>query len=80
MSTKYLQEKLIFLYAKKGKSKGYAFLNVPDHVYSEIVKLNGVEFESNPLVLEKAKKKQTTITIVHQINKSRHIINSQIIT
>ena len=80
MSTKYLQEKLIFLYAKKDKSKGYAFLNVPDHVYSEIVKLNGVEFESNPLVLEKAKKKQTNITIVHQINKSRHIINSQIIT
>ena len=30
--------KLIFLYTQKtGKSKGYVFLNVPDHVYSEIV-------------------------------------------
>ena len=29
--------KLIFLYAIKiARSKGYAFLNVPSHVYSEI--------------------------------------------
>ena len=40
---------------KTGKSKGYAFLNVLDHAYSEIVKLNGVEFKSN--LLEEAKTK-----------------------
>ena len=40
--------KLNFLHAKKatGKSKGYTFLNVPDHAYSEIVKRNGIEFKS----------------------------------
>ena len=34
---------LIFLYGKTDKSKGYLFLNVPDHVYSEIAKPNEVE-------------------------------------
>ena len=28
------------------KSKRYAFLNESDHVYSETVKLNGLEFKS----------------------------------
>ena len=30
---------------KTSKSKGYAFLNVPDHVYSQIIKLNREEFK-----------------------------------
>ena len=30
---------------------------VPDHIYSEIVKLYGVKFKSNPLVLEESKTK-----------------------
>ena len=48
-STKYLQETCkvdLPLCKRTDKSKGYAFLNVPGHVYSEIVKLNGVEFKS----------------------------------
>ena len=39
-STKYLQETCkvdLALCKRTGKSRGYAFLNVPDHVYSEIV-------------------------------------------
>ena len=30
-----------------GKSKGFAFLNVPQHVYNEVVKLNGIEFQNH---------------------------------
>ena len=51
---------------KTGKSKGYAFLNVPDHVYSEIVKLNGVKFKSKQLVLEEAKTKHKDRTLDKQ--------------
>ena len=51
---------------KTGKSKGYAFLNVPDHVYSEIVKLNGVKFKSKQLVLEEAKTKHKDQTLDKQ--------------
>ena len=37
-------------------------MNVPDHVYSEIVKLNGVEFKSKQLVLEEVKTKHKNRT------------------
>ena len=68
-STKYLQETCkvnLPLCKRTGKSKGYAFLNVPDHVYSEIVKLNGVEFKSKQLVLEEAKTKHKDRTLDKQ--------------
>ena len=55
--------KLIFFYAKKiGKSRGYKFFNVLNYVYSEIVKLNRVEFKSKPLVSEEAKAKHKDST------------------
>ena len=55
-STKYLQETCkvnLPLCKRTGKSKGYAFLNVPDHIYLEIVKRNGVQFKSKQLVFRK---------------------------
>ena len=68
-STKYLQETCkvnILLSKRTGKSKGYAFLNVFDHVCSEIVKLNGIEFKSKILVLEEAKTKHKDLTLEKQ--------------
>ena len=56
---------------KTGKSKGYTFLNVPDHVYSEKVKLNGVESKSKQLVLEEAKTKHKDRTLDKQ-NSPNH--------
>ena len=41
-------------------------MNVPDHVYSEIVKLNGVEFKSQQLVLEEPKIKHKDRTLDKQ--------------
>ena len=38
-----------------GKSKGFAFLNVPQHVYNELVKLNGIEFQNNFIRIEEAR-------------------------
>ena len=67
--------KLIFLYAKRNR-RGYAFFNVLDHVYSEIVKLKEAEIKSNPLVSEVAKMKQNERT---PDNKTRHI-NLRIVT
>ena len=67
-STKYLQETCkvnLPLRKRARKSKGYTFLNVPDHVYSEIV-INGVEFKSKQLVLEEAKTKHKDRTLDKQ--------------
>ena len=78
-STKYLQESCkvnLPLCKRTGKSKGYAFLNVPDHMYLEIVKRNGVEFKSKQLVLEEAKIKHKDRTL----DKQNPPDNSKIIT
>ena len=60
---------------KTGQSKGHTFLNVPDHVYSEIVELNGVEFKSHPLVLEEAKAKNKDCTPDNQNSVHHQFIN-----
>ena len=68
----------IFLYAKKpGKSKGYMFLNLPDHIYLDSGKRNGVEFKSNPQVSGEPKTKHKDCT---PLNKTQLIISAQIIT
>ena len=41
-------------------------MKVPGHVYSEIVKLNGVEFKSKQLVLEEEKTKHKDHTLDKQ--------------
>lgn len=42
---------------KTGKSKNFAFVNVPEHVHCELMKLNGIEFYGRTLVIEEAKTK-----------------------
>ena len=42
---------------KTGKSKNFAFINVPEHVHNELMKLNGIEFYGRQLVIEEAKTK-----------------------
>ena len=35
-----------------GKSIGFAFFNVPQHIYNELVKLNGTEFQNHFIRIE----------------------------
>jgi TatD DNase family protein len=42
---------------KSGKSKGFAFITVPEHVASELMNLNGIEFYGRQLVIEESKAK-----------------------
>ena len=37
-----------------GKWKGFSFLNVPQHVYNEPLKLNGIEFQNHFIKMEEA--------------------------
>lgn len=41
----------------KGKSKNFAIVTVPEHVHSELIKLNGIEFYGRQIVIEEAKTK-----------------------
>ena len=38
-----------------GKSKGFAFLNVPAHVRDEIIKLDGIEYKNQTIKIEKTR-------------------------
>lgn len=40
---------------KTGKLKNFAYVNVPEHVHSELMKLNGIEFYGRQVVIEEAK-------------------------
>merc|ERR1712096_521563 len=42
---------------KTGKSKNFAIVTVPEHVHSELIKLNGIEFYGRQIVIEEAKTK-----------------------
>ena len=42
------------------KWKGFVFLNVPQHVYDELEKLNGIEFQSHFIRIEKARTTKQT--------------------
>jgi len=42
---------------KTGKSKNFAIVSVPEHVHSELIKLNGIEFYGRQVVIEEAKTK-----------------------
>ena len=62
-----------------GKSKGFAFLNVPQHVYNEPVKLNCIEFQNHFIRIEETLTtkqtrptfKQTKQTQSHYNGKSK---------
>ena len=43
-----------------GKWKEFVFLNVPQHVYDELEKLNGIEFQNHFIRIEKARTTKQT--------------------
>ena len=43
-----------------GNSRGVAFLNVPQHVYNELVKLNGIESQHHFIRTEEARATKQT--------------------
>ena len=40
--------------SKSGLSRGFAFITAPDHVCTELIKLNGIDFKSHRLAIEEA--------------------------
>ena len=43
-----------------GKSKGLPFLNVPQHIYNELVQLDGTEFQNHFIRIEEARTTKQT--------------------
>ena len=61
-----------------GKSKRFAFLNVPQHVYNELIKLNGIEFQNHCIRNEEAHTtKQTRGVTCNKQNRPNPTIMSR---
>ena len=48
------------LWIRIPENQGFAFLNVPQHVYNEPLKLNGIEFQNHFIKIEEALKTKQT--------------------
>ena len=55
-NTTYLKENCCvkIVLSKSGVSRGFAFITAPDHVCTELIKLNGIDFKSYRLTIEEA--------------------------
>ena len=45
-----------------GKKKYFAYVTAPEHVTAELIKLNGIEFNSKCIIVEEAKNKPTAVS------------------
>ena len=45
-----------------GKKKIFAYVTAPEHVITELVKLNGIQFNSKRIIVEEAKNKLTVFS------------------
>ena len=45
-----------------GKKKYFAYVIAPEHVTTELIKLNGIEFNSKCIIVEESKNKTTAFS------------------
>ena len=46
---------------KTRKSRGFAFITCPDHVYNELIKLNGIDFIETCIIVEEARSTRSRV-------------------
>ena len=63
--------------SKSGLSRGFAFVTAPDHVCTELIKLNGIDFKSHRLAIEEALVKPKVKEPSPPGNKTTEIKNYQ---
>ena len=63
--------------SKSGLSRGFAFITAPDHVCTELIKLNGIDFKSHRLAIEEALVKPKVKEPSPPGNKTTEIKNYQ---
>ena len=58
------------------QTRGFAFVNAPDHVRNELLKLNNIQFREKNLTIEAARSKMKT---AKTIAKSNHSTRPQVV-
>ena len=57
------------------QSKGFAFIKTPQHVTKELVKLNGVQFQGNSLIVEEVRSRRKS-SVWSNPHSRPHVINN----
>ena len=57
------------------QSKGFAFITAPQHVTKELIKLNGVQFQGNCLIVEEARSRRKS-SVRSNPHSRPHVINN----
>ena len=63
-TTRYLQESCSIelpTNEKTGKSRGFAFISCPDHVWNTLIKLNGIDFLEICIIVEEARSTRSRV-------------------
>ena len=55
---------------RNGQTRGFAFVNAPDNVRNELLKINYIQFREKNLVIEAARSKMKTAKTVAKSNHS----------
>ena len=63
--------------SKSGLLRGFAFITAPDHVCTELIKLNGIDFISHRFTIEKSRVKPRVKEPSNSGNKTTEIKNYQ---
>ena len=58
--------------SKTGKKKYFAFVTAPEHVTTELIKLNGIQFNPKCIIVEEAKIKPTAFSEANVLRPTSH--------
>ena len=61
-----------------GKKKYFAYVTAPEHVTGELIKLNGIEFNSKCMIVEEAKNKPTAFSEANALRRTSPVFGNHL--
>ena len=80
-STKYLKQNCsvkMSTNSNTGKKKYFAYVTAPEHVTTELIKLNGIEFNSKCIIVEEAKNKPTAFSEANALRPTSPVFGNHL--
>ena len=61
---------------KTGKNKRFSFISAPEHVYIELIKLNGIEFKRKEITIQDATSARPQTNVSFKNSKRSQVVVS----
>ena len=81
-TTRYLQQSCSIelpMNEKTGKSRGFAVISCPDHVYNELIKLNGIDFLETCIIVKEATSTRSRVNqvVTNSVTRRPQVVVNQ---